>query len=931
MTTTKTSRNRLIVFGSVCTACLLFLPLPAAGQTIWIRGGDATHLSGPIALGQKIGIVEDGALGDFLVSTVCVTNDKLTGGYAEYQVTIPKSATYYVWARLRYPTGGDQSFAFIARGQEPTTDSRWAIGNSGIGVRQWHWDSQGTGADCKPGTGRLRVKLPAGKMNFRVYAREATDTVFAPHNWRMARPMFNPRLNVLCLSADPDYVPGDADARRALKLEPARVDEDDLRAESAPLPEVSSEELRQRGKKRTPDWLRCPRFYTKDCWRSELDFRRSGDIAFMVRQIAANEGTAFRMAVYWGGDAFFQSKVARHAPGLGKLDYLREAVDQGQRVGVKIVMYMNPNSLYEDHPLFEDAILRRADGRRWDGDSYGIRGSAYACINNPKYRRLLADVLTEAFTEYGPAGLYVDGLTPHRCFCEHCRAKYQEMFNRPMPVEKLDKGRQWCVLWEMVSQPELVGDPKDPDSERYTQFLYQSLIEVTRLISTTVKRCKPDAVTLYHSWPKPETIEYYDGTLTEIYVRRPWRHSLWKFGELANYSNIFGIPVLFNIYLHDHGTQSEARTKMIQGLAGGCYPNCWNLLSMRPVFRFVRENAECFDFARSSPAKFVALPRGVRDDSAQSRLKADKTSPARPTGDRFLAPYVGLYSAITRQGLPSVSMQLTDFHKRLDGFRVLCLANQACLSDEQVESIRRFVSDGGGLVATHETSLYDEKGNRRSDFALADLFGAHYVGTLPTAARQIRFETSHPVTEGLNDTEPLVHNEPHIATEPDGGVSLGQVVGPDTRGKPVPAVVVNQYGSGRVVYVGGRLDAIQCDSPTAAIERLFAGAVRWAAGGHAPVDVKAPAPIAVTLFDQPDRRVLHLVSLNGDTQYKHDRIEPIENVGVELEVPSGRRVKQLRRLWDKADVPFQANGNRIAFKLDRIGEYEVVAVELETP
>jgi hypothetical protein len=40
------------------------------------------------------------------------------------------------------------------------------------------------------------------------------------------------------------------------------------------------------------------------------------------------------------------------------------------------------------------------------------------------------------------------------------------------------------------------------------------------------------------------------------------------------------------------------------------------------------------------------------------------------------------------------------------------LPNIAALSDAQCEQLRAFVAKGGSLVATHETSLYDEQGRR---------------------------------------------------------------------------------------------------------------------------------------------------------------------------------------------------------------------------
>src|SRR5438309_9680465 len=57
----------------------------------------------------------------------------------------------------------------------------------------------------------------------------------------------------------------------------------------------------------------------------------------------------------------------------------------------------------------------------------------------------------------------------------------------------------------------------------------------------------------------------------------------------------------------------------------------------------------------------------------------------------------------------------------LQKYRALLLPNAAYLSDSQCEVIRKYVDGGGSLLATFETSRYDEWGNQRPDFQLADV------------------------------------------------------------------------------------------------------------------------------------------------------------------------------------------------------------------
>jgi beta-galactosidase GanA len=49
-------------------------------------------------------------------------------------------------------------------------------------------------------------------------------------------------------------------------------------------------------------------------------------------------------------------------------------------------------------------------------------------------------------------------------------------------------------------------------------------------------------------------------------------------------------------------------------------------------------------------------------------------------------------------------------------YTALLLPNTALLSDEQCRQLRAYVDGGGSLLATFETSLYDERNRRRADF-----------------------------------------------------------------------------------------------------------------------------------------------------------------------------------------------------------------------
>ncbi|MBI4662451.1 MAG: beta-galactosidase trimerization domain-containing protein [Verrucomicrobia bacterium] len=896
----------------------------ARAERLWIPVDRAERVTPLMLRSGTVRLPDAQALGEFLVPIIAIDqpDDNLESS-ATFVVDVPRRGEYRLWARLCSPSGQREAFDLVVETEGQSQVLGLWVNEPG-GGRGWQWQPLREGQSISAQAGPVTtLQLPAGQWEFRLRAHRATATVYRPLRWKQAEPTFNPRVNWLCVTDELDYTPTDEDAQPASSIRPQapaplRVEEIAL---PTPMPSVP-------GRKQLPDWMRVPRWYTKDSWREELAHRRAGDIRQLVRQVAANGGQVLRLSCHWGGETYFQSNVAPHVPGLGDLDYLREALEEGARLGVKVVVYMNPNALYRSHPLFEACAVRDAEGRISNRVSYGgsLPDSYFACINHPRYRKFLRDLLKEMFTKYEPAGLYVDGLTPQVCFCEHCRRKFTDLFGVPMPVAKLAQLKaSWSVWAEFGSDPQPLGDAEnDVDARRWTEMFYRALGEVTREFSQTVKAAKPDAITAFHSHPKPNCLDAYDATLTEVYSPRPWIHTAWRAGELAGYSSAVAVPVLFNVYPHRHGTEREARRQALQGLAHGAYPNFWSTPGMKRVFDFMARHAADLDFATTAPVKFLALPRDVHAATTQSATPRGPGVDYRQ--DRFLAPCVGAYSALMRSGLPIVTLHRPRFEEQLEGFRILCLANVALMSDAQVAAVRQFVSAGGGLLATHETSLYDEKGRQREDFALADVLGVRYRKTLPAAAREIQF-TNHPVAGRLAGDAKLPHSEPQVVADLTTGSAIGWLKEHKADRELTPAVVVHSFGKGRVVYLPGRLDAMQCAELNSATELLFANAANWLADGAVPVFVNAPGVIGVSLYHQPRCYLVHLLNHQRDSLDRTDDFQPIARPVISVRLPQGARASSVRALWSDTEPPYEQSGDLVTVRLPSLGEYELLALD----
>jgi hypothetical protein len=204
------------------------------------------------------------------------------------------------------------------------------------------------------------------------------------------------------------------------------------------------------------------------------------------------------------------------------------------------------------------------------------------------------------------------------------------------------------------------------------------------------------------------------------------------------------------------------------------------------------------------------------------------------------------------------------------------------------------VQRGGGLVATCESSLCDELGRTRGDFALKELFGVSCLGRPQTAPSKRELDANFAIViddrywaqrgnagalrfgdfpESVFATDPRLK---HLL--PNGQATFkGPMVRPSDFQPPMkpamvyfpegsrdifPAAAVGEHGNGRVVYFAAGIDAAHFSYGWPYQRVLLSRALRWAARKSYPVEVIAPMCVQSTFWRQKDsagaRLVVHL-------------------------------------------------------------------------
>ncbi len=565
-------------------------------------------------------------------------------------------------------------------------------------------------------------------------------------------------------------------------------------------------------------------------------------------------------------------------------------------------------------------------------------GRWITCAFGPYNFQFMTDVHKEIAANYK-----VDGIFTNRwngsgmCWCDSCKKQFREFANMDLP-----RGG---------------GGGANPASRKYAEWNSKRLFDLWKLWDGEIRKVHPPARFIANTGGGSTssldmvTISELAPTLFADHQSRRANQAPWDNGKTGKeFRAAFGrkpIVGIASLGIDDSHrwkdsiiNDAELSIWVNDGVANGLRP--WIVKFCGQVFdkRWVPAVEKMYEWQWRNE-------KYLRNEINLARVGMVYSQQTAATYGRTEAFENGLYQALIDARIPfeMVHDRLLDQH-HIDQFKLLCLPNTACLSNAQCDQLRAYVKRGGSIMATFETSLYDETGQRRSDFGLADLFGISadggVVGPVKNSYMHIEAQTKHPILRGLEDAGRIINTSSYVNVKPTaqfGPPPLTRIpsypdlpmeeVYPRVPHTDIPEVFTREIGPSRVVYFPGDIERIFGEIMATDHGTLLRNAVEWAANEPPPAIVTGQGMFDVTVWQQKESMTIHLVNMTNPMAFKapYRELIPSPPQQVSIQLPKGKQAKTMKLLVSGQNPQVQNVNGRLNLTVASVLDHEVVAVD----
>lgn len=640
----------------------------------------------------------------------------------------------------------------------------------------------------------------------------------------------------------------------------------------------------------------------------------------------------------------FNSKIFPKHPALGDRDLMQELADEFKKHDDLHLFPYNSFGYFINDAVAEG---KDPDWRQVDADgnympmSWCSATGYWVCLNNPGYVNAYAALCKEVVEKYDVSGMYFDG--PRwgwggDCYCQFCKKFVADTFGVEPDKAAMDKYRaeirKQGFEYSMQTITDAIKSVKDIpvlcNFAIHKPGMYGLMTDIAEGgLVAEVHRKGPGSLMNIFKLVKAST----------AFDRACWSYSPpGNYNDYVTYDNLE--PMVFGMLELSHGC-----TPIVETMHPYMYDET-GIPAVKRMYDMMEAHEDLFfDY---KPVPYMAMPFSKQN-------------------------VAGSYQVFWRGAMAALTHAHHHFNAALDEdltlqelkkYKVLFLTNMERMSDKQIEAIKAYVKQGGGLVATYKSSLFDENGNSREDFGLKDLFNASFEGIESHSFTHAygprvyyRMTKDHPITEGLGKDKRIANDYIFAADAHrkyarilplDGAEIIADIqyaeddpewrkdgekifVGPYVLRDGPASIVANTYGKGRVVYIAPALEMLYDVRGFSTVRKVLSNAVQWAAGGERVLDIKGSYAIVANLTEKDDKRALHLINYTGNINekgmYKIEVVAPLYDIQATIKNPDGKKLKKATLLTTGKKIKFKKSGDYATVTIPKIEVYECIMLD----